>query len=196
MGTNRFDTSRTSQTLLGRLRDSDDHQAWDEFHRRYAPMIVGWCRHWFPRETDDMVQEVFLRLTNCLKGFEYQPSKGLFRGYLKTVTNRLMADLKQRASARPAMDHEFLTQEVEARGDLVARLAAEYDLELRDIAKDRVRGRVTERTWAAFLETAECGRSPAEVARELGMKVGSVFQAKHSIIIQLRQEIEGLQGPA
>ena len=43
--------------------------------------------------------------------------------------------------------------------------------------------------------TAEEWRKPAEVARELGMKVGAVFQAKHSVITQLRREIEILQGP-
>ena len=105
-------------------------------------MIRGWCRHWFPHEADDMVQEVFERLIAIMKNFEYEPSKR-FRGYLKTVTNRMMSELKKRASARPAMDHEFLADEVEATDDLAARLAAEYDLELRDIAKDRVRGRVT-----------------------------------------------------
>ena len=34
----------------------------------------------------------------------------------------------------------------------------------------------------------------AEVARELGMKVGAVFQAKHRVIAQLRREIQILQG--
>jgi RNA polymerase sigma factor (sigma-70 family) len=195
MGTNPLDTFRTSQTLLGRVRTCDDQQAWDDFHRRYAPMIRGWCRHWFPRETDDMVQTVFERLITIMKKFEYEPGKR-FRGYLKTVTNRMMAELKDRASARPAMNDEFLAEQVEARDDLEARLAVEFDLELRDIAKERVRGRVKERTWSAFVETAERGRSPADVARELGMRVGSVFQAKHSVISQLRQEIDDLQGPA
>jgi hypothetical protein len=34
----------------------------------------------------------------------------------------------------------------------------------------------------------------AEVARDLGMKVGAVFQAKHSVIAQLRREIQIHQG--
>ena len=50
--------------------------------------------------------------------------------------------------------------------------------------------------WAAYLATAEEGQKPAEVARKLGMKVGAVFQAKHSVIAMLRQEIETSQGPA
>jgi hypothetical protein len=62
MGMGGLDTSRTHTSLLIRVRDSGDTQAWDEFHERYAPMIRGWCRRWFPHETDDMVQEVFLKL--------------------------------------------------------------------------------------------------------------------------------------
>jgi RNA polymerase sigma factor (sigma-70 family) len=193
MNVSSLDTSRTSPTLLLRLKDPADQRAWAEFHERYAPMICGWCRHWFPREAEDMAQEVFARLIKCLKDFEYEPGRGRFRGYLKTVTHRLMADLKQRPAHAPAFDDEEMLLEVEARQDLQDRLAAMFDLERLEEAKERVRNRVEVRTWRAYLETAEQGRKPAEVARELGMKVGAVFQAKHSVITQLRREIEVLQ---
>jgi len=195
MSTGSFDPARTRQSLLIRLRDLGDQQAWEEFHARYAPMIGGWCRRWFPRETDDMVQEVLLLLAKSLRDFEYDPSKGRFRGYLKTVTHRLMADLKARPARTPVFGDEEMLNEIEADGDLEERLAAMFDLELLDQAKERVRGRVEERTWSAYVETAERWRKPAEVARELGMKVGAVFQAKYSVITQLRREIQILEGP-
>jgi RNA polymerase sigma-70 factor (ECF subfamily) len=188
-----LDTSRTPASLLIRLKDPADHQAWPEFHARYVPMLRGWCRHWFPREADDMVQEVFIRLVSCLKGFDYEPGKGRFRGYLKTVTHRLMADLKEKPARTPSIGDEEMLGEIEARQDLQDRLAAMFDLELLEQAKERVRNRVEDRTWRVYVETAEEGRKPAEVARELGMKVGAVFQAKHSVITQLRREIEILQ---
>jgi len=195
MNSSSFDPSRTHASLLIRLRDNADQQAWEEFHERYAPMIRGWCRHWFPRELDDMVQEVLTRLVSSLKNFEYEPGKGRFRGYLKTVTHRLMADLKARPARTPVFGDEEMLNEIEADGDLEERLAAMFDLELLDQAKERVRGRVEERTWSAYVETAERWRKPAEVARELGMKVGAVFQAKYSVITQLRREIQILEGP-
>jgi RNA polymerase sigma-70 factor (ECF subfamily) len=195
MNSSSIDPSRTHASLLIRLKDSADQQAWKEFHERYAPMIRGWCRHWFPRELDDMVQEVLTRLVSSLKNFEYEPGKGRFRGYLKTVTHRLMADLKARPARTPVFGDEELLNEIEAGGDLEERLAAMFDLELLDQAKERVRGRVEERTWSAYVETAERWRKPAEVARELGMKVGAVFQAKYSVITQLRREIQILEGP-
>ena len=195
MGTSRFDTPLTSQSLLLELQDPGNAQAWEEFHQRYAPMIRGWCRQWFPREADDMVQEVFVRLTTCLRTFEYQPGKGRFRGYLKTITHNLMAKLNRDFFARLDADQNEI-ECAEASADLAARLAAEFDLELLEIAKDRVRGRVQPQTWAAYLATAEEQQKPADVARQLGMRVGTVFQAKHCVIAQLRREIENLQGPA
>jgi hypothetical protein len=57
-----------------------------------------------------------------------------------------------------------------------------------------VRGRVEERTWSAYVETAERWRSPEEVANELGMKVGAVYQAKHSVQEGLKKEIAILEG--
>jgi RNA polymerase sigma-70 factor (ECF subfamily) len=191
-----FDPSRTSPSLLIRLRDPGDQEAWGKFHDRYTPMIRGWCRHWFPREADDMVQEVLTRLVDCLRDFEYKPAKGRFRGYLKTVTHRLMSDLKRRRAYASMIGDEELLIEIEARQDLQDRLAAMFDLERLEQAKERVRERVADHTWSAYVETAERGRKPAEVARELGMTVGAVFQAKHKVITHLRREIESLEDPS
>jgi RNA polymerase sigma-70 factor (ECF subfamily) len=159
---------------------------------RYGPMIRGWCRHWFPHSADDKVCEVFSELVVRMTRFEYDPEKGRFRGWLKTVTHNLMARLKQEASPQADSDDQVFDL-VEAREDLAARLAAEFDLEQFERAKDVVRSRVKPHTWAAYLATAEEHRRPADVARELGIKVGTVFQAKYSVITQLRQEIERSQ---
>ncbi len=128
--------------------------------------------------------------------FEYDAGKGRFRGWLKTVTHNLMAEAEEGCAVRSAGDDHNPLDLVEAGEDLAARLAAEFDLELLEQAKERVRGRVEPQTWSAYVATAEEWRKPAEVARELGMKVGAVFQAKHSVIALLRREIEILQGPA
>jgi RNA polymerase sigma factor (sigma-70 family) len=194
MSTGTDSTWRTHASLLIEVRDPGNQQAWAEFERRYRPMIRGWCRHWFPRETEDRVQDVYCKLVDRMKTFEYDPAKGRFRGWLKTLTNRLMADVK-RAAPRIVPDGEAHLAEAEAREDLFDRLAAEYDLELLEMAKDTVRGRVTKPTWTAYIEVAERGRKPAEVASELGISVGAVYQARFHVITALGREIEKLQGP-
>jgi RNA polymerase sigma-70 factor (ECF subfamily) len=192
------DSCRTDSSLLEKVRDVQNHEAWERFITRYGPMIRGWCRHWFPREVDERVHDVFCELLFRMKTFEYDPSKGRFRGWLKTMANNLMADLKRaqwphlRNLERDG-DGAHPLDSVEAREDLAARLAAEYDLELLEQAKDRVRGRVEPRTWTVYEETAEQGRNPAEVALKHGMRVGAVYQAKHIVLAGLQREVKILE---
>src|SRR5262249_56365191 len=73
------------------------------------------------------VQEVLLKLVCSFKTFEYDPQKGRFRGWLKTVTNNLMAELKRQPP--PPIDGKVLPDEVQAEDDLEARIKAMFDLE-------------------------------------------------------------------
>ena len=41
MRTSSFDSTPTSGTLLFRLRDTGDQQAWEEFYARYSPDDLG-----------------------------------------------------------------------------------------------------------------------------------------------------------
>ncbi len=104
-----------------------------------------------------------------------------------------MADLKEKERGHWAKTGGDLLEELQAYDDLEARLASEYDLELLEKAKNNVRGRVESRTWSAYVETAEQFRSPAEVAKELGMKVGAVYQAKSHVLTLLKQEVAFLE---
>jgi RNA polymerase sigma-70 factor (ECF subfamily) len=182
------DSVRTDVALLEEIRDPRNREAWERFIARYGPMIRGWCRHWFPHDAEDGVQEVYAKLVAHLKTFEYNPAIGRFRGWLKTVTNRLMADLKE-VIPPAALYSEAVLDDAIARMDLFERLAAEYDLELLEKAKKRVRRRVSEQTWLAYVEMAEKGRDPAELARELGITPNAVYQAKHTVVSALRSEV-------
>ena len=80
--------------------------------------------------------------------------------------------------------------------DLENRLEPEFDLELLEKAKKNVRRRLQPRSWSAYVETVERGRTAAEVARELGMTVGAVHQEKHRVLTALRHELETMEGDA
>jgi RNA polymerase sigma-70 factor (ECF subfamily) len=188
------DLMRTPPSLLEQLRNPQNGEAWGRFIARYGPMIERWCRCWFPSQAEDRAYDVFSELVFRMITFEYKPSQGRFRGWLKTVTHRLMAKLKSEEWPQPDDDHDPLDS-LEASEDLTARLAAEFDLELLEIAKERIRGRVEPHTWTAYVETAELGLSSSDVAAQLGLKVGTVYQARYSVINELRREIEAIQGP-
>ncbi len=123
----------TSPTLLGRLRvNPSDPAAWEQFVRRYAPLIHGWCRRWNLQAADaeEVTQTVLLKLVEKLREFEYDPARS-FRAWLKTLTHHAWVDYLQgvKARGRGGDDSQVvgLLENLAAREDLVQRLQAEFD---------------------------------------------------------------------
>ena len=191
--------SDTRVTLLGRLRAvPSDPAAWAEFVAWYGRKIYAWCRAWGLQEADaqDVTQEVFLNLSVRLPQFRYDPA-GSFRAWLKTVTHHTWQDFlaRQRRPGRGSGGDSAIERlaDVQARDDLERRLAEAFDQELLKEAAARVRLRVEPRTWEAFRLLAVEGRSGADAAERLGMKVATVFVARSKVQRMLREEIARLE---
>jgi RNA polymerase sigma-70 factor (ECF subfamily) len=185
----------TRLSLLRRLQQQPaDQTAWNEFVARYGPKILAWCRRWALQEADaqDIAQVVLLRLSVKLRSFVYDPSRS-FRAWLKTLTHHAWSDLvEQRRGAAGADQDQLLT--LPARDDLARQLEEIFDLELLELAAERVQRRVAGPTWDAFRLTALEGRSGAEAAAQLGMQVAAVFKAKSNVRKLLQEELQRLEG--
>jgi RNA polymerase sigma-70 factor (ECF subfamily) len=186
----------TSVTLLAQLRDSPaDQAAWGRFVVRYGRKVYGWCRHWGLQEADaeDVTQEVLLKLSTKMHDFSYRRS-GSFRAWLKTLTHHAWQDFvtsrRRAGQAQGSSAVRGLLHTVEARADLLAQLGEEFDRELLEAASARVRPH----TWDAYRLTALEGPSGAEAARQLGMRVATVFVAKSKVRGMLQEEIARLEG--
>jgi RNA polymerase sigma-70 factor (ECF subfamily) len=192
-------STNTSATLLARLRQvPPDQAAWGEFTRRYGRKIYGWCRRWNLQEADaqDVTQIVLLKLAAKMQSFVYDPSQS-FRGWLKTVARNAWndyCDSRPRTAAPGGSEAVQILHTVEAREDLVSRLADEFDREMLDEAAARVRQRVTPRTWRAFELLAYEGHSGADAAKTLEMKVATVFVARSKVQKLLQEELRRLEG--
>jgi RNA polymerase sigma-70 factor (ECF subfamily) len=193
-------TLPTNPTLLGRLgRLPTDQAAWAEFNERYGRKIYGWCRHWRLQRADaeEVTQQVLLRLVQKLRTFTYDPTRS-FRAWLKTVTHHAWRDFldSRRRPGAGSGDTQVLEmlQTVEARDNLVAQLDEEFARELLDEALARVQLRVQPHTWQAFQLLAIEGRTGAEVAERLNMKVATVFVARSKVQKMVQQEVRRLDG--
>ena len=191
--------SRTSPTLLGRLRQAPtDQAAWDEFVERYGRRIYVWCRQWNLQEADaqDVTQNVLLRLAEKMRTFAYDRSQH-FRGWLKTLTHHAWCDFlegRKRAAAGSGDSRVLdVLRTVAARNDLEKHLEEEFDRELLDQAMARVRQRVAPHTWDAFRLVALDGWSGVQAAEQLQMKVATVFVAKSKVQKMLREEVHELE---
>lgn len=190
----------TSNSLLLQLRDWDDKEAWDEFIRRYAPKILGWCRRYQLQDSDaaDVTQDVLRKLVTAMRTFQYNKARGTFRGWLKTVTNNTIRDFLRGVGGRPdrasgdSQMHEHLTaiQSPSALAELAALIEHEAEQELLREAESQVKLRVKPRIWEAYRLTAREAAKAADVAETLEMPVADVYRAKSSVIRMLRQEVE------
>lgn len=186
--------SITSLTLLCALKDDvQQHQAWIRFVHRYGPRIEGWCCRWGLQDADarDVTQNVLLQLAKQMRTFEYD-DRGRFRSWLKTITWRAWADylrMRNRNAAVPgSLEQLEKLNTLEAKDDLLLHLEDEANREILEVALQRVRGRVKERTFEAFRLMAFDGLSGAEAGEKLGMPVGTVFVAKARVDKMLSEE--------
>ncbi len=193
--------SQTGTTLRVLLRDPADPAAWRAFVARYGSRIYAWSRRWGLQDADaqNVTQDVLAKLVQALRRFSYDPSRGTFRGWLKTVAHHAWRDYLD-AQRRPGAHGSGDTAALEglagpcASDDLSRALDEEFERELLEEAKARVQLQVSPRDWRLFHALAVEGRPGAEVAAELGMKVAAVFVARGRVQRKLRAEVRRLGG--
>jgi RNA polymerase sigma-70 factor (ECF subfamily) len=189
----------TSATMLARVQNPADRQAWEEFVARYGPRIRQWCRRWNLQEADadDVTQEVLLRLAQKLRDFRYDPARS-FRAWLKTVTHhawRNFVDAQRKGVGSGDSAVQGLLNAVEAPESLVEHLDEEFERALTEEAMVRVRARVAPHTWEAFRLLVYDQLPGAEVAPRVNMQVAMVYVARSKVQKMLKEEIDQLRGP-
>src|SRR5262245_33866591 len=183
----------TRISLLARLRDPGDVEAWRQFVRLYAPVVYRYGRRHGLQDADaaDLTQEVLRAVSAHVGRLDYDPARGSFRGWLFTVARHKRCDLRARR-LRPG----------QGSGDSGVRAVPEaqpapeerdaWDHDLREAvfawAVEHVRPAVTPTTWRAFQLTAVEGKSGQEVAAELGLSVAAVYLAKSRVMARIRDQ--------
>ncbi len=180
----------THQTLLERLSAGTDTKAWFEFHDRYGILIRATARRQGLQEADcdEVVQDVLTSLSRAMPEFKYDPSKGKFRAYLKTITLRSIISRSNRKKLVVAND--FLIEQAISDSALDKVWESEwrqYHLRLAMTVVER-EFNVTDR--AAFDAYAIRGEKAETTARSLGISTDQVYQAKSRILKRLGTLIE------
>ncbi len=192
-------TPTTRASLLGRLSDPRDEQAWVEFTVIYTPLLQRFARRHGLQDADaaDLLQEVFGTLARALERGAYDPERGAFRAWLFRVARNLAinAMLRQRRQVRGTGDSDVRELlEAQPAPEDSACFEIEYRRRLLDWAAEQVRGEFTELAWQAFWQAGVEGRPAAEVAEELGTTVGTVYHYKSRIMARLRRKVAQVEG--
>ena len=194
------DSPATRASLLVRLRDPRDGEAWERFVELYAPVVYGFGRKHGLQDADaaDLTQTVLRAVATAVGRLDYDPERGSFRGWLFTIVrNRLRDFLDKRGrqgqgSGDTAM-LQWLEQQPERPDPWAEQWDREYERQLLLTAAQRIRGQFQEATWQAFWRTTVDGQSGKDVAQALGISVAAVYLAKSRVMGRLKEAVRQLQ---
>ena len=191
----------TRQSLLVRLRDPRDGQAWAEFVTIYTPLIDRVARASGLQSADaaDLAQEVFRAVAGAIDRYDIDPSRGSFRGWLFKIARNLIINLLAARRIQPRATGDSDVQEMLERVPAPNAVeAASFDLEYRRRiflwAADQVQGEFRPSTWQAFWLTAVEGLEPRAAAQACGISVGAVYIARSRVMARLKSVIEQIEG--
>lgn len=191
----------TRKSLLLRLSNKSDIEAWDQFLEIYQPLVFRLARSKGFQDADaqDVVQEVLLAVSKAIDRWKPDPSKGRFRDWLFCIARNIMINYVTRRRYRSISQGDFdLEQLMAPVGQGIDGLDAsrEFDLEYRRevfcLAADRVRLSVHSKTWEAFQRTSIELQPIPSVARQLDMTEGAVLVARCRVLAKLRKMVSQL----
>lgn len=185
----------TRLTLIEKIRNPADVQAWGEFIEIYEPLIIETCRRKGLQHADaiDVAQDVLARVAGSVERFCHDAAGATFRGWLYRITRNLTIDLLRRRS-RDALAQGEVPIDLGRIPEPSTEESAEFDLAYQRqmflLVARRVESKVKPQTWAAFWKVEVEQLDPTVVASELGMSRGAVYVAKSRVLARLRREVQ------
>lgn len=191
----------TRQSLMLRLRDRLDQQAWSQFIRIYEPLVLRMLRQRGLQEADarDVAQQVVLAVTQAVERWQPDGREASFRRWMFGIARKLALKFIQRGAMSRGPSRrgvggtdmlDLLKNLPEPEERTVVEFDDEYRNELFDWAAERARSEFRDSTWQAFWRTSVMNEPVTIVADSLGMTAGNVYVARTRIIARLRQIVE------
>jgi RNA polymerase sigma factor (sigma-70 family) len=213
-------TDQTRWSLIGRLKNWDDRESWQEFFDSYWKLIysVALKAGLSDTEAQEVVQETIISVAKKMPEFKCDPAAGSFRSWLLTLTRwRITDQLRKRgkgphASALPdegevqnqpsqrttppqSLEDTARTSTIERIPDPVGSELEmiwneEWEKNLLQVATERIKHRVDPEDFQMF-DFLVLKQWPArKVASKLAANLARVYAAKYRVSALLKKEIK------
>lgn len=190
-----MDTTRPS--LLLRIRDRQDEAAWRTFDGIYRPMLLRFAlaRGLSEADAEDVVQHCLAAIQEKIGAFDYDPEKGRFKAWLRTIVQNRVRNLLRDRREFPDVTGQFgmLESAEQTPEEVFDRLWMQehlwHCLEL-------VRRDVEEQTFRAFQLYVLEQKPIEEVCGELGVRPNLVYTIKWRLTEKVAERMRELLGDA
>jgi RNA polymerase sigma factor (sigma-70 family) len=187
-------------TIVERLRDPNDEEAWRLAYERYGSLIAGCARRLRlpPDLVEDARQDTMIEFLKTVREGKFDPQRGSPRQLLYVIARNTIIDLiKQRPSMEiQVVDETGVTRWVDRipTEDELARLwEAEHAMAVRGACLLEAQNHFELSTYQMFILGAVEECPSAEVAELVGKNVNAVDVAKSKVrafLSAIRPEIE------
>ena len=184
----------TRASLLLKIRNAEDDDAWKDFVTMYYPLIY----HWSVRKglqaalAEEVSQQVLYRVAKSISQFRYDKDRGCFRSWLYTVTRREVVRLLQsenRVGERVGPDKRDAILENLNSDAQDNEWNEQFNQHICQAALKTIQSEFDEQTWQAFEMVWKQNRSPAEVGELLQRPTAWVYKAKFRVMERFKQEV-------
>ena len=185
----------TRPSLLVRLADRADHEAWQEFSQIYRPVVYRLALHKGLQHADaeDLAQQVLTAVSKAIDRWQFDPARAKFRTWLHRIAHNLIINALTRGSPDRATGSdgslEQLAQQPAPDGPDSELVRIEFRREVFRWAAERIRREFHESTWDAFWQTSVENQSVEDAANKLEMSCGAVYAARSRVMRRLKEKV-------
>ena len=173
----------TSKTLLDKIA-SGDEISWDEFYRKYAPVIKAVAKYkGIEYDADDICQQVMMHFFKQSKTFKFDPGLAKFRTYLGRIVSWKIADYYRKKCEKHIKEVEAIPVD----SDTDNFYMNEWRKVIIAEAEEERKSRVSPETFQAYQLYAVQGRPVEKVAAFLECSNNQVYQAKKRCFAMMRE---------
>ena len=185
----------TRSSLLIRLRNPADQNAWFEFAEIYRPVITRLAlrKGLQAADAENVAQNVLTSIARVIEKHEHDPQRAKFRTWLNRIAqnailNALTRIKPDRGSGNTEIQSLLNHIETNDGGDSdLLRLECRRELFRR--ASRIIVDEFQPETWQAFWKTAVEGQSVAAVSDELEKKPGAIYAARCRIMRRIQEVV-------
>ena len=186
----------TRHTLLDRIRDPQDSEAWKDFIEFYKNYIYFIIRSMGikPHDADDILQQVSLKLWKNLPNHLHDPQKGKFRSWVSTITkNTVLSYVKKQSTQAEKLDQAKQKEELSYLDAIklpeIDKIAQqEWEVFITNTALENLEERFTPQAIKAFQMHIN-GNSPEQSAIKLAVSRDSVYKYISRVKVRFIEEI-------
>ena len=186
----------TRNSLIARLSDACDAEAWEQFVSIYEPLVYRLARTKGFQDADasEIVQEVLVAVSRAVDRWKPDAERGRFRDWLFRIARNLMINFMTRRHHQSiarggSRISDLLDQQIDPGSQESTMFDLEYRREVFRWAAERVKTQVKEATWGAFWMTSVDQLTIPQAAESLGISVGAVHIARSRVRSRLREQI-------